>query len=82
MPLYEFMCPLCEAVTEQLLPLGDTAPRACTTDGCIGQRSLKLSRVAVKYEAFGFTKTDTLVTNPETKNFKTLQAKAQEISDA
>ena len=82
MPIYEFKCPICEAVTEQFLPLGDTAPRPCTTDACIGTRSLKLSRVAVKYEAFGFTKTDNLVANPETKNFKTLQAKAQEISDS
>ena len=82
MPVYEFKCPVCEAVTEQLLPLGDTAPRPCTTEGCIGQRTLKLSRVAVKYEAFGFTKTDNLVNDPTGKSFKTLQEKANEISES
>ena len=82
MPVYEFRCPVCGSVTEQLLPLGDTAPRPCTTDTCIGQRTLKLSRVAVKYQAFGFTQTDSLVANPETKNFKTLQEKANEISES
>ena len=82
MPVYEFKCPLCGVVTEQLLPLGDTAPRPCPTDGCIGTQTLKLSRVAVKYESFGFTKTDTLVTNPEGKNFRSLQQKANEISES
>ena len=82
MPVYEFRCPVCAAVTEQLLPLGDTGPRPCPTDGCIGTQKLKLSRVAVKYNAFGFTKTDTLVTNPTGKNFNALQEKANEISDS
>ena len=82
MPVYEFRCPLCGSVTEQLLPLGDTAPRPCTTDACIGTRTLKLSRVAVKYESFGFTQTDTLVGDPTGKNFKTLQEKANEISES
>ena len=82
MPVYEFRCPVCAALTEELLPLGDTAPRPCSTDGCIGTKTLKLSRVAVKYQSFGFTKTDALVDRPETKNFKALQAKANEISDS
>ena len=82
MPVYEFKCPVCAAVTEQLLPLGDTAPRPCLTDGCIGTQTLKLSRVAVKYNTFGFTTTDNLVPNPESKNFKSLQEKANEISES
>ena len=81
MPVYEFRCPVCGAVTEQLLGLGDTAPRPCVSDGCEGTRTLKPSRAAVRYQAFGFTKTDALVTNPETKNFKALQAKANEIAE-
>jgi predicted nucleic acid-binding Zn ribbon protein len=80
-PLYEFRCPVCDGLTEQLLPLGDTAPRPCLTEDCPGTRFLKLSRVAVSYQAFGFTKTDTLVSDPEGKNFRSLQDKANEISE-
>ena len=82
MPVYEFRCPVCGAVTEEILPLGDTAPRPCSTDSCIGQRTLKLSRVAVKYQAFGFTTTDKLVGDPTNKNFRSLQEKANEISES
>ena len=82
MPVYEFRCPVCGGVTEHLLPLGDTAPRPCPTTDCIGTQTLKLSRVAVKYESFGFSKTDHLVSNPEGKDFRSLQEKANEISDS
>jgi predicted nucleic acid-binding Zn ribbon protein len=81
MPVYEFRCPICESVTEQLLARGDTGPRPCTTDDCPGTQNLKLSRVAVRYQSFGFTSTDSLVSNPEGKNFRSLQDKAHEISE-
>ena len=55
MPIYAFSCPACGAVTEHLLPLGDTAPRPCTTPDCPATMTLKLSRVAVTYQAFGLS---------------------------
>jgi putative FmdB family regulatory protein len=80
-PLYEFRCPVCEAVTEQLLSLGATAPRPCPTEDCPGTAFLKFSRLAVTYQAFGFKKTDTLVNDTNGKDFRSLQEKANEISD-
>jgi len=81
-PVYVFSCPLCNGENEQLLKLGDTAPRPCLTDGCGGTSQLKMSRVAVKYQSFGFTSTDKLVTDPQTKDFQALQRRAEEISDS
>ena len=42
----------------------------------------KFSRVAIKFNAFGFTQTDKLVKDPETKNFKALSERASEITDS
>ena len=82
MPVYVFFCPLCKGENERLLKLGDTAPRPCPTEGCEGTATLKFSRVAVKYDSFGFTRTDTLVSDPTGKNFRELRTKAEEISDS
>ena len=41
-----------------------------------------MSRVAVKYQSFGFTSTDNLVENPQGKDFQALRRRAEEISDS
>ena len=82
MPVYVFSCPLCNGENELLLKLGDTAPRDCDTPGCEGLAQLKMSRVAVRYQSFGFTSTDRLVNNPQARKFKALRRKAEEISDS
>ena len=81
MPVYVFSCPLCNGENELLLKLGDTGPRPCPTEACDGTATLKPSRVAVKYDAFGFTSTDKLVPDSQGKNFRALRTKAEEISD-
>jgi len=81
-PVYVFSCPVCNGQNELLLKLGDTAPRPCPTEACDGTATLKISRVAVKYQSFGFTTTDKLVANPAGKNFRDLRTKAEEISDS
>ena len=78
MPVYAFRCADCGAEAEQLLPLGETAARPCD---CAGTMRHRLSRVAVKYDAFGFTATDSLVSDPRGKDFKALRSKAEQISD-
>jgi len=80
-PVYVFSCPVCNGETEQLLKLGDTAPRPCPTNGCEGTATLKISRVAVKYDTWGFTQTDRLVSDTQGKNFRDLRNKAEEIAD-
>jgi predicted nucleic acid-binding Zn ribbon protein len=81
-PVYVFRCPACGRENEELLPLGATDPRPCLSEDCSGTRTLRLSRVAVSYNSFGFTTTDSLVDNPQGKNFKTLKEKATEIADS
>jgi putative FmdB family regulatory protein len=81
-PIYVFRCPVCGRENEELLRLGDVDPRPCLSQDCSGERRQKLSRVAVTYASFGFTTTDNLVRNPETKDYKALKAKAQEIADS
>jgi len=81
-PVYVFICPACNGENELLLKLGDTAARPCPTEGCDGSAQLKMSRVAVRYQSFGFTSTDNLVQNPQTKDSKALKAKAEEIADS
>lgn len=81
MPVYVFSCPVCNGENELLLKLGDTAPRPCPTEGCPGTATQRFTRVAVKYEAFGFTKTDNLVADPTGKSFRDLRQKAEEISE-
>jgi len=80
-PVYVFSCPVCNGENELLLKLGDTGPRPCPTEGCPGIATQRFTRVAVKYEAFGFTSTDKLVQEPAGKNFRDLRQKAEEISD-
>jgi putative FmdB family regulatory protein len=79
MPVYEYACRACAAVEEHLLPLGDPGPEACAA--CGGPLRRKFSRVAVRYEGWGFTSTDRLVGDTRGKDFKALRSKAEEIAD-
>jgi putative FmdB family regulatory protein len=80
MPTYVFHCAGCEAEIELLLPLGETAPRTC--GGCGGEARLRLARVAVRYNSWGFTATDSLVSDTRGKDFIELRTKAEQISDS
>ena len=79
MPVYEYACRSCGAVEEHLLPLGDAGPDACAA--CGGALRKKYSRVAVKYETWGFGATDNLVKDTRGKDFKELRSRAEQISD-
>jgi predicted nucleic acid-binding Zn ribbon protein len=80
-PVYVFRCPVCGWENEQLLKLGDTAPRPCRAEGCEGTATQAFARVAVKYDAFGFNHTDSLVDSPSGRSFRALRNKAEEIAD-
>lgn len=79
MPVYEYACRECGAVEEHLLKLGAEGPTECAA--CGGPLRRKFSRVAVKYETWGFTSTDSLVNDTRGKDFKALRSKAEQISD-
>jgi putative FmdB family regulatory protein len=80
MPTYVFRCADCQREVELLLPLGETATRIC--DGCGGEARHRLARVAVRYNSWGFTATDSLVSDTRGKDFTDLRAKAEQISDS
>ena len=77
MPIYLFRCTSCEVEHEALLDLGDTADRACPECGKPAKH--RMARVAVKYEGWGFSATDSLVGDNRGKNFKELRSKSEEI---
>lgn len=79
MPVYLFRCASCGAEAEHLLPLGETADRPCEQCGELARH--RFARIAVKYDSWGFGATDNLVADPRGKDFKTLRATAEKISD-
>jgi putative FmdB family regulatory protein len=79
MPVYEYVCTACAAVEEHLLPLGSSGPSDCAACGEPLRR--KFSRVAVKYEGWGFSSTDSLVNDTRGKDYKALRERAERISD-
>lgn len=79
MPVYEFRCGACAEVEEHLLPLGAGPPGPCRS--CGGELRKKFSRVAVRYEGWGFSSTDSLVSDTRGRDFKALRSRAEQISD-
>ena len=79
MPVYEYRCSACDEVEEHLQPLGAGIPGPCAA--CGGELRKKFSRVAVRYEGWGFTSTDSLVSDTRGRDFKALRSKAEQIAD-
>jgi putative FmdB family regulatory protein len=79
-PVYVFRCDDCDREHDVLRKVGDVSPPECPH--CGGPTHKKFGRVAVKYDAFGFTSTDTLVNDPRGRDMKALRAKAEQISDS
>lgn len=79
MPVYEYACRSCSAVEDHLLRLGEEWEQPCAA--CGGELRRKFSRVAVKYEGWGFTSTDSLVNDTRGKDYKALRERAERISD-
>ena len=79
MPLYLFRCTRCDHQSEVLLPMGETADRTCSECGAPARH--RFARIAVKYNGWGFTATDSLVSDTKGKNFKQLRETAEKISD-
>jgi putative FmdB family regulatory protein len=79
-PVYVFRCSGCGLEHDVLRRLGDTSAPECPA--CGGPTHQRLTRVSVKYESFGFSATDSLISDTRNKDYKALRAKADEISDS
>ena len=81
MPVYEYACRGCGAVEEHLQPLGSGAPGPC--QACGGELRRRFSRVAVKYQGWGFTSTDKLLPEDRQagKDYRALRERAERIAD-
>ncbi len=82
MPVYEFRCEACGERTDRILSVDDKdRPGPCPA--CSGELSRRFSRVAVRYEGWGFNATDRLVgERPGGRNdFKTVRERAEQLSD-
>jgi putative FmdB family regulatory protein len=81
MPVYEYRCTACGQAAELLLPMTRAdAPGPCA--GCSGELQRRVSRVAVKLEGWGFSRTDGMVPDrPGRGSFREVRERAERISD-
>lgn len=82
MPVYEYVCAVCGRRTDRILP-HDRADEPGPCPDCDGELSRRFSRVAVRYDSWGFNATDGLVPDrPGGRNdFKTVRERAEKLSD-
>lgn len=82
MPVYEYICKHCGHSSERLLPHADAdRPGACGTCGRDVLRR-RFSRVAVRYEGWGFSATDGMVAErPGRGRFRDVRERAERLSD-
>jgi putative FmdB family regulatory protein len=78
-PVYVFRCLDCGLEHEVLRRLGEIDPDPCPD--CAGATRLRLGRVAVRYDGWGFTATDSLVADTRGKSFRSLRETAEKIAD-
>lgn len=80
MPVYEYACTECGRRVEVLQPIGALPPpEGCAA--CRGRLRKRFSRVAVRYDSWGFPSTDALVPDQRGKDLKALRERAERISD-
>lgn len=82
MPVYEYRCASCGGAHDRLLPhsrVDDPGP----CPACDGELERRFSRVAVRYEGWGFRATDGLVPDrPGGRNdFQEVRERAERLSD-
>lgn len=82
MPVYEYLCTACGQKVDRLLPHSQAdQPGKCPECGQEGLER-RFSRVAVKLNAWGFSRTDGMVAErPGRGDFKTVSERAERISE-
>jgi putative FmdB family regulatory protein len=81
MPVYEYGCTACEARVDRLLPFAQAdQPGPCPE--CDGVLQRRFSRVAVRYDSWGFNATDSLVPDrPGRNDLQAVRSKAEQLSE-
>jgi putative FmdB family regulatory protein len=81
MPVYEYTCRACGHDEEHLQPLGAGPPGPCAS--CGGELRRRWSRVAVKYQGWGYTSTDKLLPGDHRRDrdYRALRDRAERIAD-
>lgn len=82
MPVYEYVCGTCGASHDRILPharADDPGPcPSCDSDAL----ARRFSRVAVRYEGWGFKATDGLVADrPSRGDYREVRERAERISE-
>lgn len=81
MPVYEYVCEACDRGIDRILP-HDRADRPGPCPSCEGALRRRFSRVAVRYEGWGFSKTDGMVPErPGRGSFREVRERAERLSD-
>lgn len=81
MPVYEFRCGSCGKLQDRLLP-PEQRSRPGTCDACDGPLRRLYSRVGVRLEGWGFSRTDGLVPQrPGRGDFRAVRERAERISE-
>lgn len=83
MPVYEFRCRGCGQEVEVVRPMGKTEPPGpCTA--CGGELLRRWGRVAVRFEGWGFSRTDDLLSEDRRskRDYRELKRKADEIAES
>ncbi len=80
MPLYEYTCRSCGTAEEHLQSLGAGVPGPC--QACGGELRRRYSRVAVRYEGWGFNSTDKLLPEERRRqDYRDVRERAERIAD-
>lgn len=81
MPIYEYACTACDAGVDLLLPF-DRADDPGPCPECSGVLERRFSRVAVRYDSWGFNATDSLVPDrPGRNDLQAVRNKAEQLSE-
>ncbi len=82
MPVYEYRCTACGAPSEELRPMARSNADPGPCPACGGRRRRAFGRVGVRFEGWGFSRTDALVSEDRPrKDFKALRERAEQLRD-
>lgn len=82
MPVYEYRCDSCGDAVDRILPYEKAdLPGPCPS--CDGELTRRFSRVAVRYEGWGFPSNDALIPDrPGGRNdWRAVKERAEKLSD-